>query len=150
MGEIDAATLAERTAAVDRHLRRVAERLPAESDDLRPMDDATDAVILHLWQAIQVVIDLAVSACVARGLGTPPTYADAFRMLAHDDVLSTDLADRLARAAGFRNLVVNAYAELDLQRVHAAATSGPADLRAFLAAMRAAVDSEPSDLEGQA
>jgi hypothetical protein len=31
---------------------------------------------------------------------------------------------------------MHAYAELDLRRVHAAATSGPADLRTFLAALR--------------
>lgn len=40
------------------------------------------------------------------------------------------------RAASFRNLVLHAYADLDLLRVHTAATSGPADLRPFLAALR--------------
>lgn len=46
------------------------------------------------------------------------------------------LAERLARAVGFRNFVVHAYGRLDLQRVHAVATAGPADLRAFLTALR--------------
>ncbi|MGH3812367.1 MAG: DUF86 domain-containing protein [Pseudonocardiaceae bacterium] len=47
-----------------------------------------------------------------------------------------ELAQRLGRAAGFRNLIVHAYAELDLRQVHTTATNGPADLRAFLAALR--------------
>ncbi|MCE2541107.1 MAG: DUF86 domain-containing protein [Acidobacteria bacterium] len=38
------------------------------------------------------------------------------------------LADRLVRAAGFRNIVAHAYESLDLRRVHQAATDGPADL----------------------
>jgi uncharacterized protein YutE (UPF0331/DUF86 family) len=40
------------------------------------------------------------------------------------------------RAAGFRNVLVHAYAELDLARVHAAAVEGSDDLLAFLAAIR--------------
>lgn len=133
---IDRELLAERAAAVDRHLRRVAEHLPRHAGDLQPLSTQTDAVVLHLWQAVQVVIDLAVSSCVRLGLGSPPTYAAAFRMLADARLIPGELAQRLGRAAGFRNLVVHAYAELDLRRVHVAATSGPTDLRAFLAALR--------------
>jgi uncharacterized protein YutE (UPF0331/DUF86 family) len=94
-----------------------------------------DAVILHLWQAVQIVIDLAVAACLKFDLGAPQGYADAFRRLAASDVIPANLADRLARAAGFRNLVADAYDTLDMARVHKAAAEGPPDLRAFLAAL---------------
>lgn len=136
MSSVDRELLAERAAAVVRHLDRVAEHLPEDPDDLRPLTSATDTVVLHLWQAVQVVIDLAVSTCVRLGLGSPPTYADAFRQLADADVITDELAERLARAAGFRNLVVHGYGSLDLRRVHAIALAGPSDLRAFLAALR--------------
>jgi uncharacterized protein YutE (UPF0331/DUF86 family) len=136
MSALDPAVLAERTAAVQRHLRRVGDRLPEDPAALLPMTDATDAVVLHLWQATQIVIDLAVSACVALGLGAPATYADAFRKLGEEGVIDDELAARLARAAGFRNVVVHAYADLDLRRVHQAATQGPDDLLAFLAGLR--------------
>jgi uncharacterized protein YutE (UPF0331/DUF86 family) len=119
---VDRELLAERAAAVVRHLDRVAEHLPADPDDLRPLTSATDTVVLHLWQAVQVVIDLAVSTCVRLGLGSPPTYGDAFRQLADAEVIPDDLAVRLGRAAGFRNLVVHGYGRLDLRRVHAVAT----------------------------
>ena len=133
---VDRELLAERAAAVGRHLDRVARHLPEDPAELRPDTAATDTVILHLWQAVQVVIDLAVSTCVRLGVGSPPTYADAFRRLADAQIIQRDLADQLARAAGFRNLVVHAYGRLDLQRVHATAVAGPADLRAFLVALR--------------
>ncbi|MGH3980565.1 MAG: type VII toxin-antitoxin system HepT family RNase toxin [Pseudonocardiaceae bacterium] len=142
---VDRELLAERAAAVGRHLDRVARHLPGDPAELRPDEAATDTVILHLWQAVQVVIDMAVSTCVQLGLASPPTYADAFRRLANARVIPQELAERLARAAGFRNLVVHAYGRLDLQRVHATATSGPADLRAFLAALRDHADgTEPT------
>jgi uncharacterized protein YutE (UPF0331/DUF86 family) len=46
------------------------------------------------------------------------------------------LAARLSRAAGFRDVVAHAYDSLDMARVFRAAREGPADLRAFLAALR--------------
>lgn len=74
MSVLDRAVLAERTMNVQRHLARVAERLPAAAADLAPATDASDAVVLHLWQATQIVIDAAMSACLALRLGTPGSY----------------------------------------------------------------------------
>lgn len=135
MSPLDRAVLAERTIALERHLARVAERLPENADGLVASTDASDAVVLHLWQATQIVIDLAVAASVAHGQGTPRSYADAFRRLQAAGLIDPPLADRLVRAAGFRNVVAHAYERLDLARVFQAATNGPADLRAFVAAV---------------
>ncbi len=135
MSPLDRPVLAEKAAAIERHLARVAERLPADPTAFRPATDASDAVILHLWQAVQLVIDLAVSACLHLKLGTPENYGDAFQRLAEAGYLEDELALRLTRAAGFRNVVAHAYEKLDLARVHRAARDGPGDLRAFLAAL---------------
>jgi len=135
MGELDRQLLAERSMSVERHLTRVADRLPGDVSAFGPSTDAADAVILHLWQAVQVVIDLAVTACLRFDLGAPQGYADAFRRLQQGGLLEAALADRLVRATGFRNVVAHAYDTLDMARVHLAATEGPADLRAFLAAL---------------
>jgi uncharacterized protein YutE (UPF0331/DUF86 family) len=132
---LDRETLAEKAAAIDRHLTRVAARLPADPADFAPASDASDAVILHLWQAVQIVIDLATAACLHLKLGTPATYADAFRRLAEAGHLDRDLAGRLERAAGFRNVVAHAYGRLDMARIYRAAQAGPADLRTFLGAL---------------
>jgi uncharacterized protein YutE (UPF0331/DUF86 family) len=137
MSALDREVLAERTMTVRRHLARVAERLPERPEDLRPATDASDAVILHLWQAVQVVIDLAVSACLRWDLGAPASYAEAFRRLAHAQLIGDGLAARLARAAGFRNVVAHAYDHLDMIRVYRAASEGPRDLEAFLSALAA-------------
>jgi uncharacterized protein YutE (UPF0331/DUF86 family) len=119
--------------AVERHLRRVADRLPQSAQELQAATDASDAVVLHLWQATQIVIDLAMAACLSLKLGTPASYADAFRLLEKAAVIDPALADSLVRGAGFRNVVAHAYESLDMHRVHQAAARGPDDLRAFLA-----------------
>lgn len=136
MSPLDRDVLAERSMVVERHLARVMERLPASPDAFRPATDASDAVILHLWQATQVTIDVAMAACLEFKLGTPTNYGDAFQRLAQAGVVDAALAVRLTRAAGFRNVVAHAYDTLDMERVFRAAREGPADLRAFLAALR--------------
>ena len=45
------------------------------------------------------------------------------------------VADRLERAAGFRNVVAHADERLDMARIHRTARQGPDDLRAFLATL---------------
>lgn len=132
MPALDREILAERVGTVERHLARVAQRLPEDPKDLRPATDASDAVVLHLWQAVQVVIDLAIALCVQRNFGTPSSHGDAFERLAGGGDLDRPLAQRLAKAAGFRNLIAHAYEKIDMARVHEAASHGPADLRAFL------------------
>ena len=136
MSPLDRDILAERTMAVERHLARVADRLPAIADDFHAATDVSDAVVLHLWQATQTVIDMATAACLYFTLGAPASYADAFERLRGAGVIHDDLAAHLSAAAGFRNLVAHAYDELDMARVYRAARNGPADLRKFLAALR--------------
>ncbi len=135
MSPIDRDLLAEKAQAIDRHLERVRQRLPPSAAELQPSTDQSDAVILHLWQATQIVIDLALAACLHFNLGTPATYADAFRKLGNADIVDASLAIRLMRAAGFRNIVAHAYETLDMTRVFRAAQDGPVDLIAFVAAL---------------
>jgi len=136
MSRLDRRLLAEKSAAVERHLSRVQDKLPHDSEDLQPATDASDAVILHLWQATQIVLDVALAASLRLGLGTPAGYADAFRRLAEAGRLQPELARRLSLAVGFRNVIAHTYEKLDMERVWRAASTGPADLRAFLAALR--------------
>lgn len=135
MSSLDREILAEKTAVVERHLARVEEKLPTDPGSFLPASDRSDSVILHLWQAVQTVIDLATSACVHFHLAAPASYGEAFLRLAEAGYLEQDLAARLVRAAGFRNAVAHAYDDLDMERVYRAASEGPADLRAFLGAL---------------
>jgi uncharacterized protein YutE (UPF0331/DUF86 family) len=132
---LDKEILAERTAAVERHLLRVANCLPGDIANFTPNSNASDAVILHLWQATQIIIDTGLSLCVHLRLGTPLTYADAFQKLGEAGFLEKNLAIRLRHAAGFRNRIVHAYEKLDMDKIYRVAKEGPSDLKAFLASV---------------
>lgn len=141
MSDLDRQVLAERVAAVMRHLDRVQKKLPSSKELFTPSSDATDAVILHLWQATQICIDIAVGVCVHHRLGVPSTYAEAFQKLGNGGFLDKELALRLSKAAGFRNRIVHAYENLDLAQIYTIAQTGPEDLKAFLAAVKSSITS---------
>ena len=135
MSALDKEILAERIAAVERHLKRVSDCLPKSESEFTPTSNASDSVILHLWQAVQLVIDSALSTCVHLNLGSPVSYADAFLKLGNAGFLEKELAVRLSHAAGFRNRIVHAYEDLDMQKIYKIAQTGPLDLRAFFASI---------------
>jgi uncharacterized protein YutE (UPF0331/DUF86 family) len=135
MTALDKEILVERIQAVERHLKRVRDNLPASESEFIPASNASDAVILHLWQAIQLTIDTALSSCVHLNLGSPVSYADSFLRLAKAGVLEQELAVRLSHAAGFRNRLVHSYEDLDLQKIYKIAQTGSRDLLAFFAAV---------------
>lgn len=78
---------------------------------------ALDHVKYRFVTAIEAVIDAAQHVAATEGFRTPATNADAVRELARHEVLSPEFADAVARAVGFRNLLVHRYADIVDEKV---------------------------------
>jgi uncharacterized protein YutE (UPF0331/DUF86 family) len=65
------------------------------------------------------------------GRDVPSGYRELFLALAEHGVLDRSLAERLAVASGFRNLVAHRYGSLDANRIHEIASSDLDDLLTF-------------------
>jgi uncharacterized protein YutE (UPF0331/DUF86 family) len=66
-------------------------------------------------------------------LSLPAGAREAYRELAKAEVISMELAKRLAGAVGLRNRIAHEYGGLDLEFVYAAARDDMSDLQAFAA-----------------
>lgn len=97
-----------------------------------------------LQLAIQAALDLASHIVSDERWGEPETYAELFALLATHGLIAPDLAPRLRRMAGFRNLVVHGYAKVDLQRLEQVAKHDVQDLLDFAAAVRQGLQLAPS------
>lgn len=82
-------------------------------------------------QLVRRASGVRVAGDALAGRRGPPTYGDVFRRLGEREVISRELAGRLAAATGFRNLVAHQYEALDSTRVHMIASERLADLLAF-------------------
>lgn len=85
---------------------------------------------------LEGVLDVAHHLLASELWGPAESGADAVRLLGRHGVLDAATASGLARAVGFRNLLVHGYAEVDDDRVVAALDRAD-ELRSFLEQVRA-------------
>ena len=132
MSALDPEFVAERTRVLETHLRRIHAALPQDPAEFKQGTDAADVVSLHLLFGIQGVLDFAVFACIHFGLQAPASYEDAVARLEHAGHIADPLAERLEKAANFRDAFVHAFDQLDAASIYRAARVLPDDLKTFM------------------
>jgi len=121
--------------SLQRCLDRVRERCPADAATLAGNVDLQDIVVLNLSRAVQICVDLALHALSSRGQAAPDTMGQAFDRLVIAGILSTELALRMKKAVGFRNIAVHNYSGIDWAIVFAIASQHLGDFEAFARAI---------------
>ncbi len=133
---MDCGVVDRKLEALHLALGRVRARRGATPEELAGDADRQDVVVLNLSRAVQLCVDVSMHLLVASGQPAPVTMGDAFAGLASKGVLTQDLAQKLRRAVGFRNIAVHNYGAMDWQLVHALASDGHLqDFEAFTAAV---------------
>lgn len=117
-------------------LRRLAERSDA---DLLADEDALPAAKYRLVVAVEAAIDVADHVIASEGLTPANTFAESFESLGAGGWIDAVLADALADAARFRNLLVHQYAEVDDNRVLEIVRTRLDDLDVYVATIAARV-----------
>ena len=132
---VDKQVLAEKIASVREAIDRIREVLPGERAAFLADRTTREVVILNLFVALQDCMSLAAHWLSDAGLDVPQSYAQVFLRLGERGVVPPDLAERLAAAAGLRNLVARRYGALDWGRIHEIASTRLDDLLAFCEAL---------------
>ena len=91
--------------------------------------DAEDITVLNLQRAVQATIDLAAHVVSTVGYGLPGTVGESFILLEKQGLITSDLAERLRKMVGFRNIVVHHYETINPQIVEAIISKHLGDLR---------------------
>lgn len=141
----------ERTAeVVDARLAHLRKRLgylrgKAGVPRSRFLNDVTlQLAVQHAPQeAIEACLDIGRRLLVDAGQVAPNTNRDVFLALSPIGVIPASAPQKLADMAGFRNILVHGYEEVDLDRVHAALTHDLDDLERFARAVVAQLSQPP-------
>ena len=86
--------------------------------------------------ALQTTLDVASHIVSDERLGEPETNRELFDLLVKGGRLPTDLGETLRAMAGFRNVLVHGYQDVDLGVVEDVHHNHLDDLLAFVAAIR--------------
>ncbi len=89
----------------------------------------------YLQLAIQAVLDISHHIVADRNLALPADSKSLFDLLARQKVVSKSLSVKLAAMAGFRNVLVHEYLEIDRRRVYRALTTDLKDFETFIRAV---------------
>ncbi len=131
----DAALVAKKLTLIETYVREL--RTLGRPDTLR-RDIREERFTLHTLQlAAQAAPDVASHIVSDEGLGEPDTNREIFGLLARHRWLEPALASKLKDMAGFRNVVVHGYADVDLSVVEDVVKNHLDDLLAFVRAIRA-------------
>ena len=116
--------------SLDRCLARIAAVRSETNATLRAID-VQDITVLNLQRAVQAMIDLAAHVVASEALGTPDSLGASFTLLERAGILDGELAERMRRMTGFRNVAVHEYRKLDPAVLEAIVRERLGDLRAF-------------------
>jgi len=98
---------------------------------LRTDADRQDIISLNLTRAVQLCVDMATHVLVDTEQPPPQTMAGAFDLLAAEGVIPDELAGRMRRAVGFRNVAVHSDQAIDWDIVHSITHQGLEDFQAY-------------------
>lgn len=88
-------------------------KLPVTLQKLQTDIDLQDIVIINLERLVQVSVDIAARLISKKSLPAPSTMAQSFEVLGKNGIIPEDLANRLQKAVGFRNLCVHEYDKIN-------------------------------------
>lgn len=129
----------------ERRVRRLLQRI---ADDLAFLEsrsggdrseivadaDRLAAIKYVFVTVVEACVSVAQHLCASEGWGPPTSNAEAVRLLARHDVVPGPVAETVARAVGFRNVLVHRYVEVSDAHVVAFLDHVP-ELREFVASI---------------
>lgn len=129
---MDEQLIAQKLESLRRCIQRVESRLPPDLETLQADIDVQDIIALNLTRAIQMCVDIA-SHWLAEHADTtaPRTMGQTFEALADARIIDHELATRMRKSVGFRNVVVHNYDEVNWAIVFSICRHHLGDFRAF-------------------
>lgn len=120
-------------ASLERCLRRIQTKTPADRLTLAEDLDRQDIIALNLERAIQVSVDIASHIVAELDLAAPMTMPESFGLLCQAGVISMPVAVRMQKSVGFRNIAVHEYDAINWDVVFAIITGHLEDFRKYAA-----------------
>lgn len=132
---MDNELIEQKLESLRRCLQRIQEKCPSSAEVLATDFDLQDIVAINLTRAIQLCVDIGAHLIAGKDTPPPNTMGQTFDVLAELGTINIELATRMKKAVGFRNIAVHNYEAINWQIVHTIATSHLSDFKDFAQAV---------------
>jgi uncharacterized protein YutE (UPF0331/DUF86 family) len=102
-----------------------------EIEEIRDNRTLRAAVERYMEVSLACMIDICEMVISSERFIRPDTYREAILTLGKHNILPRDFAEKLAPAAGFRNVLVHMYTDIDLEKLYSHLQNDIDDLELF-------------------
>ncbi len=106
--------LINKAATIERCVNRAREEYDKDPATFATDYTRQDAAILNIQRACEAALDMGQHLIRKHKLGVPQSSRDVFSILATAKILNLDLAEKMKKMVGFRNIAVHEYHRLQL------------------------------------
>ena len=128
--------IAEKLKSLERALLYLESRSDVSLHELIENYELRSAVERNFQIAIEAAVDIGEMIISQEGSSMPETYREVFLRLGDLGIVPSDFADRLSLMAGFRNILVHHYSEIDVVKLHDFLKNRLGDFRTFIRYIR--------------
>ena len=115
---MDKQIVEQKLESLRRCIERIQGKQPLSANDLETDIDKQDIISLNLSRAVQLTVDIGVHIISGLSSQVPDTMGQTFEVLADKHVIPKELATRLKKSVGFRNIAVHNYDAINWDIVH--------------------------------
>lgn len=95
-----------------------------------------------LQEVVEACIDIANHLIASRELSRAEEYAEMFEVLRREGIISEQLSKNLEDMAGFRNLLVHRYGDIEIEELRDILENDMDDVREFIDQLNKLANSE--------
>jgi uncharacterized protein YutE (UPF0331/DUF86 family) len=128
---MDETVILSKLDSLSRSVSRIQSKTPESAAALIEDYDRQDIISINLERAVQTCVDIAAHILADLNIPAPATMADGIDLLRKEGVIPEDLATRLRKAVGFRNISVHTYQTIDWNIVYSIITKRLDDFSTF-------------------
>ncbi|MBI5746869.1 MAG: DUF86 domain-containing protein [Nitrospirae bacterium] len=129
---VDRERIASRISDVQVAMEQLEKYAVMDADEFVSNSEKVAASKYHLLTMIEGCISICTHIAAREIHKVPEGYGTCFKLLAENNLIDEELANSLSRMAGFRNLLIHQYWEIDNHNVHKYIISGKEDVKTFI------------------
>lgn len=103
---------------LEEYTRLLKEYQAHDLEDLKEDPTLRGATEQYFETTLECILDIGGMIISMEGLRKLDKYREIIEILGDEGILSREFAERFAPAAGFRNILVHMYAEVDVEKLY--------------------------------
>ena len=119
-------------SAVKKYLKILTRYNKYSRQEIEDNLDIRGAVERYLYLAVQATIDLADSVIAYKKFRKPSTMSESFHILQEEQIIPIELADKMVKMTGFRNIIAHDYEKINYDIVYDVLQNRLKDIEEFI------------------